>query len=767
GRVRGVDGVVRAEPLVQGYGALVGKDGKAVGGNGPPRMAANWVEDPDLNPYRLVQGRAPAAFDEVVVNRGAAKKGNLHLGDTTVVQTPDPVAVRIVGIAAFGSADGFGGTTFTAFTLDAAQQHLVQSPGRVSSVPVRAAPGVSQQDLVARLQPVLPGGVEAITGAQLTRESIGDIDRAFLNMLRSFMVVFSAIALLVATFSIYNTFSIIAVQRTRSLALVRALGATRSQVLTSVVLEALVVGVASSAGGIVGGLAVAGLLKGLFDGFGFALPAGGLVFKGSTVAVSMAVGVVVTLVAGIAPAIKASGVRPLAALRDVSVESVRASWARTLTGAALTAAGVGVVLAAVVGGGGGRVLSRAGLGAMLTIAGVVVLGPIVARAASAVIGAPIARLRGMTGALARGNAMRNPRRTSGTAAALMVGVAVVTLFTVFAASLRASLDKSVSTTFGGDLVITSGRFGRGALSPKLATDVGRLAQVQTAVGLGEGAARVAGSNQRITVADTARLGGVLDLGVAGGSVSRLGDHQLAVAKQTADARRWRLGTRLPVDFTDGATADFTVGALYESRDLVGDVLLSRVAWAPHAVQDVDSTVLVKLRSGVGLRAGKTSVEAVAAGHGGPTVQDRREYVDSVGQNVNTVLGLVYVLLALAIVIALMGIANTLSLSIHERTRELGLLRAVGQTRGQLRSMVRWESAIISSFGAVGGIGLGVFLGWAMVRAAASSQDLGAFSVPGGQLVVVLLLGAVVGVLAGLRPARRAARLNVLAAIATE
>ena len=229
-----VDGVAAVEPSVEGYGAVIGRDGKVLGGNGPPRLAGNWITDPDLNPYQLAEGRAPQAPDEVVINRGAAKDGNLHVGDATTVRTPDPVSVRIVGIATFGSEDGFGKATFIAFTLPAAQQRLEAKPGMVSSILVKGSPGVSQADVVRRVDSVLPAGDQAVTGAQLTKENINDINRVFLNFLRTFLVVFAGIALLVATFSIYNTFSIIAAQRSRESALLRAVGGTRAQVLGSV-----------------------------------------------------------------------------------------------------------------------------------------------------------------------------------------------------------------------------------------------------------------------------------------------------------------------------------------------------------------------------------------------------------------------------------------------------------------------------------------------------------------------------------------------------
>ncbi len=768
-KVRSVDGVADAAPSVEGFGQLLGKNGDKLGGNGPPTLAGNWIDNRALSPYHLVEGRAPRAGNEVVINRGAANNGNLRVGDSTTVQTPEPVPVTIVGISKFGSADGLGGVTFTAFTLESAQEHLLHRTDQVTSISVKAQPGVSQDALVNRIQRALPADVQAITGAKLTNENTSDINKEFLDLFTTFLVVFAGVALLVATFSIYNTFSIIVAQRTREAALLRAIGAGRGQILASVVVEALLVGIVASAVGLLGGLGIAGLLKGVFDSFGFALPAGGLVFKTSAVVISLVVGVIVTLVAGVAPAIKASRVAPLAAIRDVSVESTTASARRAVTGLALTAIGVAVVLDAVLSG-GGSVLALAGLGAVLTMVGVVVFGPVVARPASRVIGAPLRLLRGVTGSLARENAMRNPRRTSGTAAALMVGVGVVTLFTIFAASLKASIDNSVSQSFTGDLVVSTGRFGGGGISPQLARDVGQLPVVKDATGLGRGRELVGTGTQTVTIADPTKLGGVLDLDVTKGSIGALGPQQLAISQRTADDKGWTRGSRVPVTFSDGATSELTVGAVYNSRNIVGNYLLPREAWAPHAVQDIDTTVLVGLKPGVGVETGKRAVQRTVDAYGAPDVENRSQFIATETQGVDMMLGIVYVLLALAILIALMGIANTLSLSIYERTRELGLLRAIGETRRQLRSMIRWESVIIAVFGTLGGLGVGVFLGWALVEAA--SQGTGdfispTFSAPVAQLAILLVVGGIAGVLAGLRPARRAARLPVLRAIVTE
>ena len=767
--VRGVDGVAAAEPTVEGFGQLVGKNGDDLGGNGPPTLAGNWVENRDLNPYRLVEGRAPRAADEVVINRGAADDGDLRLGDTTTVEVPEPVTVRIVGIATFGSADGLGPTTFTAFTLESAQQHLLHRTDQVGGIVAQTEPGVSQNELLNRVQRVLPADAEAITGSELTTENTTDINEEFLELFTTFLTVFAGVAVLVATFSIYNTFSIIVAQRTRESALLRAIGAARRQILTAVVAEALLVGIVASALGVVGGLGIASLLKVMLGAFGFSLPGGGLVFQSSVVVISMIVGVVVTLVAGVAPAVKASRTAPLAAIRDVSVERTRASVGRAITGVVLTAAGVTVVLGAVLNG-GDSVLAFAGLGALLTIGGVVVFGPVVARPVSGVIGAPLRWVRGVTGSLARQNAMRNPRRTSGTAAALMVGVGVVTLFTIFAASLKAAIDDSVSQSFRGDLVISTGRFGGGGISPQLASDLGQVPEVQSATGLGRGRALVGTGTENVTIADPAQLENLLDLDVESGSVTRLDAQELAVSEPVAEDEGWTRGSKVPVTFSDGTMSELTVGAIYNARDIAGNYILPRAAWAPHAVQDIDSTVLIGLDDGVALEDGRRAVERTAEVYGAPDVEDRDQYAASLSEFVDMMLGIVYVLLALAILIALMGIANTLSLSIYERIREMGLLRAVGETRRQLRSMIRWESVIIAVFGTIGGLGVGVFLGWALVQAASEGTgDMIApsFAAPVGQLAIVLVVGAVAGVLAGLRPARRAARLNVLEAIATE
>jgi putative ABC transport system permease protein len=764
-QIRAMAGVADAQPYIEGYGQLVGRGGKAIGGGGPPTRAANWISDRELNPYRLVSGRAPRADDEAVINRGAAKSGHLSLGATTTLLTPRPVQVRIVGIATFGSADGFGPSTFTGLTLHAAQKNLTgSSPGQVTQLLVRAASGTAPGQLAQRLQARLPAGLQAVTGAQLAAEDYNSINSGFLGFLSTGLTAFAVIAMLVAAFSIYNTFSILAAQRNRESALLRALGGSRRQLITAGLLETLAVGAAGSVIGWAGGVGIAALLKGVFDGFGFALPAGGLVLKASSSLIAVLVGVAAAVLAGALPAVRSSRTPPVAALRDLAAEHPRVSRARVAAGTLILGAGVAAVIAGTTSAGPGAAMA----GAVATVAGFVVLGPAAARPAVTVLGGPIAALRGVSGRLARDNALRNPRRTAATASALLIGVAVAALFTVVGASMKATAASGIDHTLTADLVVDRGGYGGassgGGLNPQLAASLGRLPGVRLATGLASGNAVLASQNREITAADPASIGQVLDLAVTRGSLRDLSPGSLAVSSKAAADQHWTVGSRVPVTYPDGTTATLRVAAIFGHPDITGDYLLDQAGWDPHAGQNLDSAVFIQVAPGSSVSTVRAAVTTAVVGYGQPRVQDHAQYRASATSGVNTILGLVYVMLALAIVIALMGVANTLGLSIHERVRELGLLRAVGQQRRQTGSMIRWESVIISVFGTVGGVALGTFLGWAVVKSA-SSSTLGVFAAPPGQLVIFLVAGALAGVLAGLRPARRAARLDVLTAIA--
>ncbi|MFJ2926810.1 ABC transporter permease [Streptomyces massasporeus] len=765
--VEKVPGVAAAVPSVQGAGQLVGANGEAIGGQGPPTLAGNWITDQELNPYRLAEGRAPRKSGEVVVNRGAAEKGGLTIGDTTTLRTPDPVRVTIVGLASFGGEDGMAQVTFTGMTMTDAQKYLTARPGEAATIQVRAGPGVTQRELVDRLTPVLPQDVEAITGQESAEENNEMISGRFLSVFTLFLLVFSGVALLVATFSIHNTFAIVVAQRTCENALLRALGASRRQVTGAALVEAGAVAVTASLAGLAGGIGIAAGLQALFPAIGFPFPEGDLVVTGLSMALPLAVGIVVCLGSALLPAVRAGRTAPLAALRETAVDTSGASRPRAIAGTALVALALACTLAGVL---VTPSIWLAGTGAVLALVAFVVLGPVASSTAVRFLGGPLARFRGVTGALARRNALRSPKRTAATASALMIGVAVVSLFTVFGASLKATMDQTVSRSFAGDVAVSAPSFGAGGsgLSPRLAGAIQDLPEVDTAVGLGRGVAEVDGEGRALTVTDPAALARTFDLGTVDGSLRRLGTDGIAVTEKEADRQHLTTGAKAHLTFTDGTKETFTVRAVYGRSELAGDYVITRAAWAPHRTQDSDTLVAVTFADGVSTDAGTAAVEKAAAPYGNPEVQTRDAYAQSSAGGIDMMLTLVYALLALAVLIALLGIANTLTLAIHERTRELGLLRAVGQTRAQLRAMVRWESVLVAAFGTAGGLALGAFLGWVLVRASDGASDSAfAFAMPPAQLAVVALVGLAAGALAGLRPARRAARLDVLRAVAAE
>ncbi|MFC8826421.1 ABC transporter permease [Streptomyces sp. NPDC057137] len=762
-----VPGVAAVAPRIEGAGQLVGSDGEPVGGQGPPTVAGNWIDDAQLNPYRLAEGRLPRKSGEVVLNRGAAETGKLEIGDTTVLRTPDPVRVTVVGLATFGGEDGMAQVTYTGMTRADAERYLTPKPGEAASIQVRAGPGTGQRELVDSLRTVLPSGVEAITGQQSADENQEMISGQFLSLFTTLLLVFSGIVLLVATFSIHNTFAIVVAQRTRENALLRALGASRRQVVGATLAEATVVALVASAAGLFGGIGIAAGMQALFPVIGFPFPEGALVISALSMLLPLAVGVVVCLGSALLPAVRAGRTAPLAALGETAVDDSAASRNRAVVGTVLGLAGIGTILVGVF---AAPSLVLAGTGAVLALAAFVVLGPVASSYAVRLLGGPLDRLRGVSGALAKRNALRSPRRTAATATALMIGVAVVSLFTVFGASLKATMDQTVSRSFAGDLAVSVPAFGGGGsgLSPKLAPALAELPEVGSAVGLGRGVAKVDGDGRQLTVTDPAALAEGFDLGSVDGSFDGFGTKGIAVSRSQADDRKLRTGGTTQLTFTDGRKETFTVEAVFERSELAGDYIITRAAWAPHRTQDADSLVSVTFKDGVPAAEATAAVERTAATFGDPDVQTRDEYARTSAGAIDMMLTLIYALLALAVVIALLGIANTLTLAVHERTRELGLLRAVGQTRAQLRAMVRWESVLVAAFGTAGGLALGGLLGWVVVKASEGAGDTAfAFAVPPAQLVLVGVVGLTAGVIAGWRPARRAARLDVLRAIATE
>jgi putative ABC transport system permease protein len=765
--VAGVDGVATAEGIIQGYTRIIDKNGNAMGDpqTGAPTFGGNWNESPDLNPFVVVAGRPPSADNEIVIDKKSADDAGFHVGDTvTVLAQGPPQHLQLAGIAKFGDADSPGGASYVLFTTAAAQQ-LVAEPGKFDSIAAVADQGVSQRELADRIGAVVPPSVEVVTGDEITKESQNDIE-SDLSFFNTFMLIFAVVALLVGSFIIFNTFSITVAQRTRENALLRAIGASKRQVLRSVLIEAVIVALVASLIGLVAGLAVAAGLKALLAGFGFDIPAGSLVVTPTTVVISLVVGVVITVVAALSPARKAGKVPPVAAMRDVEVGSTGyGSKLRMVVGGVVLGLGVLSLLAGLFSGGSGA-LPLVGLGALLVFFGVAILGRTVALPLSRMIGALLPRIRGITGTLARENAMRNPKRTAATASALMIGVGLIGFISIFTASTKASFNASIDKSFTGDFVIDAGAFGTGGLDPELAAKLNNIPEVEAAAGIRVAAAEISGGPKQVIGVDPATAFDVIDVQPLQGNSTDLDRNSIAVHKDVADSDNLAIGDTVPVVFKDTGPQQLTVAMIYGENQPAGDYLLGFPAYEANFADQYDAFVFIDKADGVSTADAQAAIEGVAKDYPGADVRDRSGFKKELSKPVDQLLNLIYVLLLLAIFIALLGIANTLALSILERTREIGLMRSVGMTRPQLRSTIRWESVIIAIQGTLLGLAIGLFFGWALVQAL-SDEGIDRFQIPWLTLAIVVVLAGLAGVVAAILPARRAAKLDVLRAITTE
>jgi putative ABC transport system permease protein len=769
--IESVDGVQAAQGRLQFYAQLVDKKGDAIGnpGQGAPTFGFNWVPNRRLEPYKLQPGsRAPQGPEQVVIDAASAKDAGFKVGDqVTILTQGPPQQYRIVGIAKFGDADSAAGSTAALFSTATAQA-ITGAGDQFNSIPVVAKSGVSQETLKTRIADKLHNNAyQVLTGKQITKENQSDIQNA-LSFFNIALVVFALIALFVGSFIIFNTFSIVVAQRVREMALLRAIGASGRQVMGSVLTEAVLVGLSASVIGLGAGIVLSNALKALLDAFGFDIPAGGTVVSAQTVIVALLVGSGVTILSAIVPARKASRVPPVAAMRDVATEGRPHSGRRVLIGFGITALGVLALFAGLFGGAG---IQFVGLGALIVFIGVFVLGPVIARPVSDTIGWPAARLRGITGTLARDNAMRNPKRTSATAAALMIGVALVAFITIFAASTKKSIDAQVDEAFKADYVISTGSgfgAGFGGFSPALVTDIAKLRQVGASSPLRFNEAQFDGSQKFFAGVDPRSASELFNMKVEEGRVADLDDtSSLGASRSVADSHHWRIGSRVPVKFPNGDTT-LAIRTIYGNGNKEGfaDYTISLATFNAHYTSQLDQYVFVTLAPGVSPAEGRNAIDGVLKAYPNAELQDRTEFKAAQAAQINQLLGLIYVLLALAVVIALIGIANTLALSIYERTRELGLLRAVGMSRRQLRSTVRWESVIIALLGTLLGLVIGLFFGWAVVEAL-KDEGITEFAPPGGQLILVVIIGGIAGVIAAIGPARRAAKLDVLRAVTHE
>ncbi len=759
--VEGVPGVGRAVGDVLGYAQIVDPTtGKVIGTFGPPTAASGWN---DLNGFTLKPGGSPPSGpDQVVIDAATAEAHDIQAGDKVrILFEGPPGEFTVVGIAGYGESDSLFGATWALFDLPTAQ-HVLGRDGQLDSVSVVADEGVSGVELQRRISAVLPDGTEAVTAATVTAEAQDQISTG-LGFLRTAFLVFAFVALFVGAFIIFNTFAIIVAQRTRELALFRALGASGRQVMTSVMIEALVIGLVSSALGVLLGIGIAILLKGALNATGFDIPASGTVILARTFIVSIVVGTIVTVVAALIPARRAARIPPIEALREAQDQPGRSLRFRIISGAVVLALGLAPLLYGLFGTPSNG-LQLVGLGVALTFVGVAMLTPLIARPVAAWIGLPI-RHTGVPGKLGRENSMRNPRRTAATASALMIGLGLVVFVAVFGASAKASTTAVLERTLKADFILISPTLS--GFSTSAADDARTVPGVDTVSQVRQAEVRIEGGTAFMTGLEPGTFPVVSEAGVVQGALADLANpNSIAVFEDTAQENGWTVGDTIPVEFPATGNVNLTVVALYSENGLIGDYAVSLDTFDVNVAQVLDIMVLIKAEDGANVATVQSDLEDVLVTYPNIEVQDQAGFRDKYATLINQVLNLVAALLIFAVVIAFFGVMNTLYLSIYERTRELGLLRAVGLTRRQTRSMVRWEAMIIAIMGALFGVMIGIAFGWALQQAL-EPEGFSELGIPGGQLAIYVILAAVLGVVFAIFPARRAAKLNVLEAIAYE
>jgi putative ABC transport system permease protein len=777
-KVRAVDGVDRVTPFVQllGFGStnrVLGTNGKAIGASqGPPTLFQNWITDESLSAYHLTKGRGPAAGNEMGLNVAAAEEGKLRVGDDVEVVTQFGRATyKLVGTYLFGTAKSAAGAVTVSFTLPESER-LAGTHGKIQQVLASADKGVSQTALVARIKPIVPKDSEVLTGVAAAKQQSTDVQKGF-SFFKTILTVFAGVALLVGIFVISNTFSILVAQRTRELALLRALGARRRQVLGSVLLEALFVGAFAALLGLFAGIGLSKLVTKAFEAGGADLPANKLTVALSTVITAFVLGLGVTLIAALVPAIRATRVPPLAAIRNVAIDRSGASRARIVIGVVVLLFGA-LNLSKAWTANSSDSIPTVGFGALLIVVGAIVIGPILAGPSIRLLGSALARIKGVTGRLATENAARSPKRTSATASALVIAVALIGFITVVASSINESIASQVSRGFNGDFVVQSSgsSFGPPSGFPSTVTDqVAKVPGVALAAGVGFGRAQVVypdggKATKFVTGVEPKGFVEILTAKMVQGDVSTLSDGGVIVDEGIVSKHHLKVGSKITMTVAGGSTLALQVAGISDDPQLLGDMTITRTALNGASPQQLDAQVFGKLAPGAKYAEVAPKIEQAIKSVPSLEVLDRDGFVGSIAKQLTQLVIFLYVLLLLSVIIALVGIVNTLALSINERTHELGLLRAVGMHRGQLRSTIRWEAVLISVLGTGVGLTVGVGLAYAMVTALGTA-GLEKFSLPIQSLVVITILAAALGTLASVLPSRRAARMAILDAIATD
>ncbi|MBA3743545.1 FtsX-like permease family protein [Sporichthya sp.] len=760
-RIAEVPGVANAEGDITIEGVrVVGADGDVVGVGGAPGLGIDYPADGSDDTVKLLEGRVPSNGNEVVLDAVSAETGDLKVDDRVRLLTPGPeIEATIVGIFKFGDTGNLGGATLTGFTEERA--HEILGSGDYTEIRVDAEPGANLDQLRDEIQQVIPNDYIARTKAEQADENSSDIKDA-LGFLNIFLLIFAFIAVFVGSFIILNTFTMLVAQRTRELALFRALGASRRQVTLSVMVEAAVVGFVGSTLGLLSGLGIASLLRWLFQKIGIELGDQGLVVKASTVLTAYAVGMIVTMIAAYFPARRAAKVPPVAAMTDEVAMPERSLRIRALIGSVLTVLGI-VVLALGLAGAGSKPVILVGLGALAVLIGVTVVSPILSQPFVRAIGAPFPKMWGTVGRMSVANALRNPRRTAATSSALMIGLALIGTFGVLAASINASVGKVVDQSLKSDFILLDPSYT--PFSPQIAERAKDTEGVKSVTEMRATAVQIKDNTKSISAITPESIDDSFTLDFKAGDAEGLRANGLLIDDNVAENNDWKVGDTVQTTWLDGSRIELRVGGIFEKNEMLGGYLVSLDTAADGGTRPVDILTFVNLEDGANAADVRQRLDEGLADNPAVELKNQDEYTDSVRAQVNQLLGLIYGMLALAVVIAVLGIVNTLALSVTERTREIGLLRAIGMSRRQLRRMIRLESVVMAIFGAVLGLIVGLGFGISLQRTLAD-DGISELRVPGVQLVVFLVVAALVGVLAAVWPARRAAKLDVLQAIST-
>jgi putative ABC transport system permease protein len=765
--VRAIPGVTEATGQVATDGArLIGANGKVVASVGPPRVGGSWTSQAPTALMR--QGRAPAADSEIAINAALATAAGVHVGDQVGVLTPTSPKQTFTLVGIFGyaaGADSLGGAQVVAFTEPVAQQLMLGQTGVYTAVDVKGTTGLSDEALRDRISAALGSGYQVRTGKQLSDEATAAFTKA-LTFFNYVLLGFAAVALFVGTFLILNTFSIIVAQRTRELALMRALGASRGQIIGSVLTEASLIGLISSVLGLGLGIGVGALLARLFSSFTSGnLALAGIGVPATAIISAFAVGIGITIIAALIPALRAARIAPVAAMRDAATPD-RPMTKLAVAGGVILAIGAGLLGLGLSGNAGGQTLSTILGGVLLAFVGVSLLTPLLARPVAGVVGRLFSW--SVPGRLGRLNSGRNPRRTAITAAALMVGIALITGINTVITSAKQSISKAADSQAHVDLIISGepGPGGAPTFDPAVLDATAALDGVRAVSGLYADVARVDGARTSVgALTNMAAVPGMFTLHAASGVIDSIGDGQIVVDEKTATAKGLRLGSVVTVQLPKGAPLHLTVSGIYAKSDLVNGYMLP-ISAVTNFRSAMPTQGFIQVKPGASVATVKARVDTLLKDSPEVNVGDRNEYLAQQTARTDTTLTMISILLALAILIAVLGVINTLALSVLERTRELGLLRAVGLGRAQTMWMVTVEAVVISLFGALLGLGVGIGLGAAVVRAL-KDQGLTVLALPWSQLGTYLVLAAIVGVVAAVLPAIRAARTNVLQAIAYE